>query len=145
MLACRANVGRLLPIGGSRESWTAMIPLWLEVKEFYREAAGREPRLAAMVRLVDDILASRYASGLFPWTSMYVLCVTQGAAIKPYDGPFLRIAPHLDGPIEFRYLDTSIADRQRHRLIKEGDAFARLELFIDRLHWFARIKPQRGA
>jgi hypothetical protein len=122
-----------------------MIMSWAEVKKFYQSLADKDPRLSPMLRLVKAVEASRYASGLYPWTSMADLCLQQVASGKPYDGPFLRISPRSDGTVEFRYLDTSVATRQWHRVVKADDAFARLESFIEQLHWFPRLKPRHDA
>jgi hypothetical protein len=69
------------------------------------------------------------------------LCITQLAtSAYPNDGPYLRISPLYVGSIEFRYFDTYVKQKQWHRIVKEDDAFARLERFFDQLHWFPRIK-----
>jgi len=122
-----------------------MIMTWAEVKEFYQSPADQDSRLTPMLRLVEAIETSRYAPGLHPWTSMAVLCVQQVASGKPYDGPYLRISPHSNGTIELRYLDTDVTSRQWHRTVKAEEAFARLERFIDQLHWFPRVRPHREA
>jgi hypothetical protein len=89
-----------------------------------------------MLRLVEQIEASRYARGIYAVTSMHDLCITQQPSGGYLDGPYLRISPLFDGSIEFRYFDTHVRQRQWHRIVKENDAFARLERFFDQLHWF---------
>ncbi len=91
-----------------------------------------------MLRLVEQIEASRYARGLYAWTSAVDLCIAQVPA--PYDGPYLHISVLHDGNIEFRYIDTAIEARQWHRVVAGEEAFSRLERFIEQLHWFARQK-----
>jgi hypothetical protein len=126
--------------GGQR-----MIMSWAEVKEFYQSLADQHPRLSPMLRLVEAVESSRYASGLYPWTSMADLCVQQVPSGKPYDGPFLRISPRSDSTVEFRYIDTGVESRQWHRVVEADHAFARLERFIEQLHWFPRLKPRHDA
>jgi hypothetical protein len=108
---------------------------WSEIESFYREL-GKDA--LGMLRLVERINASCYASMLYAWTSMLELCIVQLPCTYPYDGPFLRISPGSDGTMEFRYIDTYVASRQWHRLVKQEDAFRRLELFLAQLHWVAR-------
>jgi hypothetical protein len=88
--------------------------------------------------LVEQIKASPYVRGLHAWTSMHDLCVVQVPGADAYKGAHLRIRPFFDGRIEFRYVDTFITARQWSRVVKEEDAFSRLERFIDQLHWVAR-------
>jgi hypothetical protein len=92
-----------------------------------------------MVQLVQQIEASRYARGVWAWTSMTDLCLAQMPAIDPHPGPYLRILPLPDGNIEFRYFDTYVKERQWHRVVKADEAFSKLEQFFDQLHWFAQV------
>jgi len=120
-----------------------MIEPWSEIESFYRELAQPGLRAAdGMLRLVEQIGASPYAQALNAWTSMLDLCIAQAPGGSPNSGPYLRISPRGDGTIEFRYLDTAIEARQWHRVVKEDDAFERLERFIDQLHWVAGEKKR---
>jgi len=114
-----------------------MIRPWSEIRSFYEDLTSRGWQLQAMVRLTERIEASRYARGLYAYTSMYVLCVTQVPEISYiHNSPYLRISPLFDGNIEFRYLDTYIESRQWHRVVREDEAYQRLERFLDQLNWF---------
>jgi hypothetical protein len=116
-----------------------MIEPWSEIESFYRELVRPgEAAAHGMLRLVEQIAALPYAQALYAWTSMLDLCIAQVPAGRPYDRSYLRISPRGDGTIEFRYRDTAIEARQWHRIVKEEDAFQRLERFIDQLHWVAR-------
>ncbi len=115
-----------------------MIRPWDEIKRGYREVVDAGSNLGGMLRLVEQIEASQYARGLHAWTSMLDLCIVQVPCTYPYDGPYLLVRPLSDGTMEFRYVDTHIASRQWHRVVKEEDAFRRLERFIDQLHWVVR-------
>jgi hypothetical protein len=113
-----------------------MTSAWAEIVNRYRERAEAGVPLRGMLDLVEQIAASRYAQALHAWTSVQDLCIAQEArADSPYDGPYLRVTPRFDGTVEFRYVDTFIESRQWHRIVKEEDAFTRLERFIDQLHW----------
>jgi hypothetical protein len=114
-----------------------MITPWNEIRSFYEELVAHGLPLQAMVRLIEQIEASRYARGLYAYTSMHDLCVTQVPEISTIqNSPYLRISPLSDGNIEFRYLDTHIESRQWHRVVGEDEAYQRLERFVDQLHWF---------
>jgi hypothetical protein len=104
---------------------------WADIEATYR---GRD-EVAPMLRLVEQIRSSPYELKLHAWTSMHDLCIVQAPCTYPYDGPYLRISPRFDGTIEFRYFDTHIEDKQWHRVVNEDDAFARLERFMEQVHW----------
>jgi hypothetical protein len=90
-----------------------------------------------MHKLVSNIESSRYVPGLFAWTSAYDLCIAQTPVTYPYHGPHLRVSPLENGQLEFRYLDTQIEQKQWRRVVDGAEGFARLERFIEQLHWFA--------
>ncbi len=93
--------------------------------------------IESMLSLVTEIIQSKYKIGLFAWTSMHDLCITQQQVDYPYDGPYLKISPLFDGNIEFRYIDTNIESKQWYRVVKEEKAFLRLEKFLNQLKWFS--------
>jgi len=109
---------------------------WERIRQNYAAITHLGAAWKAMLNLVDEINASRYAEGLFAWTSMHDLCIVQTPVTYPYHGPYLRTSPQANGQIEFRYLDTLAADKQWHRTVAGDDAFRRLELFLNQLHWF---------
>jgi hypothetical protein len=95
-----------------------------------------------MVRLVTQIMDSRYAVGLFAWTSMHDLCIVQTEMeYPPYPTTYLRIRPvEEDGRfLEFRYLDTGPAEQQWHRVVEREHGFQQLEQFLKHLHWFPPV------
>jgi hypothetical protein len=107
---------------------------WSEIKSDYEKF---QSPLKGMVELVERLETSRYASGVWAWTSMTDLCLAQMPIIDdPYSAPYLKISPHLNGNVEFRYLDTHVGSRQWHRVVSEAEAFSRLEKFFEQLHWF---------
>jgi len=67
---------------------------------------------------------------------MFDLCVQQ-TDTPPQSGPYLRISPLHSGTVEFRYIDTAIADRQWHREAMAEDVVSRLDRFLDQLRWIA--------
>ena len=94
------------------------------------------PWTEGMLSLIDYISTSSLASGLYAWTSMFDLCITQSPAAYPYNGPFLRVSPQPDGQLEFRYVDTAVAERQWSRLVRPQDAVDRFNRFLEQLSWF---------
>jgi hypothetical protein len=117
-----------------------MIRPWSEIRFSYKRLVEAGYLAGSMVAFVEKIEASRYVNGLYAWISIYDLCVVQIPVKYPYDGPYLRIRPLFDGNIDFRFIDTTIEERQWHRLVREEDAFSRLESFIEQLHWFTPAK-----
>lgn len=112
-----------------------MIRPWEEIHTFYTTLKQTESN-RAMVQLVREIESSRYKEGLFAWTSAFDLCIVQTPVTYPYDGPHLKISPIKDGQLEFRYIDTPIEAKQWRRVVAGADGFARLERFLEQLHWF---------
>jgi hypothetical protein len=127
------------------ETKLPMTRSWNEIEARYRESVDAGVPVTGMLRLVEQIKVSTHARALHPWTSMHDLCIVQVPGDYPYDGPHLRISPRFDGTIEFRYIDTHVASRQWHRVVKEEDAFRRLERFMDQLHWVGREKKRDPA
>jgi len=115
---------------------------WADIVSHYRCRVEGGMDIGAMLRLVEQIEASSYARGLYAWTSMHDLCIVQVPGVDAYEGHHLRISPRFDGTIEFRYIDTPNREKQWHRVVKEEDAFQRLERFIDQLHWVVREKKR---
>ena len=107
---------------------------WSEIARFYGQFDTPSGR--AMLAFVSKIQGSRYAAGLFGWTSMMDLCVAQTPVQYPYDGPYLRISPVSPATVEFRHIDTRDEKKQWHRTVPIDGAFARLERFFDELRWF---------
>lgn len=113
-----------------------MIKSWDNIEDFYRTGSQTRADLKSMLSMVEGIMLSRYRDGLFPWTSMWNLCLAQHPVSYPYDGPYLLISPLFDGSIQFIYIDTPQKAKQWQRVMPENEAFARLENFFDQLHWF---------
>jgi hypothetical protein len=44
---------------------------WQKVTKFYRDRTENNPFFRPMMELAEQIAASKYASGLYPWTSMH--------------------------------------------------------------------------
>ena len=109
-------------------------PSWTEIREYYAQSDNWATRL--MLPFVKAIEESRYARGLHAWPSHFDLCITQIPVANAYDGPYLRVSAQKSGLVEFRYIDTHVKADQWHRTVPASEAFARLEKFIDQLHWF---------
>ena len=127
------------------ETKLPMTRSWDEIEARYREPVDASVSVRGMLRLVEQIKGSTYARALHAWTSMFDLCIVQIPCTYPFDGPYLRISPRFDGTIEFRYIDTPFESKQWHRVVKEEEAFQRLERFMDQLHWVGREKKRDAA
>ena len=93
--------------------------------------------VAALARHIHD---SALSSGLFGWTSMFDLCITQTEVFYPYDGPYLRVSPAMNGMVDFRYFDTMVTSQQWQRTVPASETIARLQGFLAQLHWFAAVQ-----
>ena len=117
---------------------------WEQIVSYFGAARVRsvsddlQAALGGIEDVAKSISQSAMRHGLFGWTSMLDLCVQQ-TDIEPYSGPYLRVSPLASGMIEFRYLDTTIENRQWHRTEVPTQAVWRLEAFFDQLGW--RTKP----
>ena len=118
---------------------------WESVRSYYADRFTKQGPdgtlpLDAMLDLVSSIEHSRYACGLYPWTSMHDLCIAQTPVVYPYQGPLLKISPTPDGNLDFRYVDASSEQQQWHRVVAPGHGFSRLEQFLEQLHWFTHAE-----
>lgn len=121
---------------------TLMTQSWESIRAFYSELTDTQPELTTaiairgMVELTRAIEHSKYESGLHAWTSMHDLCIVQTPVSYPYTGPRLMVSPLPGGKLEFRYFDAASNEKRWHRVVGESEGFARLELFVEQLHWF---------
>jgi hypothetical protein len=113
---------------------------WASIMVRYAEAPTSDASINGVATLARHIQATELSTGLFGWTSMFDLCITQTEVSNPYTGPYLRIKPLSDGMVEFRYLDTQIEEQQWKRTVPASETVARLRGFLAQLHWFA--EPQ---
>lgn len=90
-----------------------------------------------MLAICERIALSDLAQGIYGWTSVHELCITQTPVTYPETGAYLRISPLSHGRIEFRYFDTMIQQDQWHRVEPQANACARLLSFFAQLGWFS--------
>jgi len=117
------------------EAWTDIVARVRQMRGIGDEAF--QAAVAGVEEVAVLIAEGPLGAALFGWTSMHDLCVQQ-TDVAPYAGPYLRIAPQLSGMVEFRYLDTAIADRQWQRVVPAGAAPAQLATFLRQLGWMGR-------
>ncbi len=109
---------------------------WSSIVARYTEAATSDPSIACIAALTRHIQETELSFGLFGWTSMFDLCITQREVSYPYDGPYLRIGPRSEGMVEFRYIDTQVKAQQWQRIVPAAEVIPRLHSFLGQLHWF---------
>jgi hypothetical protein len=110
---------------------------WASIVARYAEAPTSDASINGVATLARHIRDTELSSGLFGWTSMFDLCITQTEVFYPYTGPYLRVKPQPAGMVEFRYLDTQIEKQQWQRSIPASETVTRLRSFLVQLHWFA--------
>lgn len=114
-----------------------MIRPWEDIQAYFAELVKIGLPCHSLLKLIEEIRQSQYSEGLFAWTSMHNLCISQApVVIYPHDSPYLRVSSLENDRLEFRYLDTAIEQRQWHRVVEGADGFARLKSFLTQLHWF---------
>jgi hypothetical protein len=114
---------------------------WREIVKHYSDYREDEASVRALGDLAARLSNSRYAGGLFGWTSLWTLCITQTEVSYPYDGPYLRLTPIRDGLIAFRYVDSADPKLQWHREVPADQAYDRLERFLlEDLKWFSSLR-----
>jgi hypothetical protein len=118
---------------------------WSAIVRRYAETPNVETSVCGIAALARHIEETELSIGLYGWTSMFDLCITQTEVAYPYLGPYLRVKPMLDGNIEFRYFDTLDQSKQWHRTVPAKDAIRRPRSFLGQLHWFASTSPANDA
>ena len=112
---------------------------WQKVTKFYRDITEENPFFRPMAELAEQIAASKYASGLYPWTSMHTLCISQTPEADS-DKEVLRIS--LDprgGVLVYDFQETgSTLPKYEHwiRRCSPDEGFSRFERFIRLKKWF---------
>ena len=82
----RSSIYRCLLVNRKHQSWG-------EIKDLYLGVKASTPWANDMIALVDHIASSQVAIGLFPWTSMFDLCIAQSFSSYSDSVPFLQISP----------------------------------------------------
>lgn len=109
---------------------------WPQIVALYKEYTGEDVSMAALLALSEYIADGPLSQGLFAWTSMFDLCITQTEVSYPYNGPYLRVSPMRVGLVEFRYIDTMQTDKQWHREVPGHEVTSQLSKFLAQIHWF---------
>lgn len=110
---------------------------WPDIVARYQEYEGDDIAIQGLITLTQRISDSHLSQGLYAWTSMFDLCITQTEVKYPYNGPYLCVSPKQDGHIEFRYIDTMQTEKQWHRTVATEDAIPCLLKFLNQLCWFS--------
>lgn len=110
---------------------------WPEILVYYQNLEDMIPSGSGMLAICERIALSDLARGIYGWTSMHELCITQTPVTYPNTGAYLRISPLRDGRIEFRYFDTMVPQGQWHRVELQTNATARLLSFFAQMGWFS--------
>jgi hypothetical protein len=116
---------------------------WPKIVEFYRGLTEQNPFFGPMRELAEEIAVSKYASGLFPWTSMYTLCISQTPEADS-DKEVLRISrDSLDGALVYDFQETaSRLPKYQHwiRRCPPEEGFSRFERFVQLKKWFVEYR-----
>jgi hypothetical protein len=117
---------------------------WQKVTEFYRDITEKNSFFRPMMELADQIAASKYASGLYPWTSMHTLCLSQTPEADT-DKEVLRISlDPRDRVLVYDFQETgSTLPKYQHwmRRCSTDEGFSRFERFVQLKKWFVDYGP----
>ena len=106
---------------------------WQEITKFYRDITERNSVFLPMMKLAEQIAVSKYASGLYPWTSMHTLCISQTSEADS-DKEVLRISlDPRDGALVYDFQETSSTLlKYKHwiRRCSPDEGFSRFERFV---------------
>ena len=87
-----------------------------------------------MLRLVENISASRYAHGLYGITSMFTLCLSQHPDFE-YGQNMLRV-DFADDRFTFSYSESAYSRREWQKECGRDEGFRTFEHVMSRLKWF---------
>jgi hypothetical protein len=112
---------------------------WNEITRFYRSLSEANPFFRPMMTLAEQIETSRYAQGLFAWTSMHTLCIAQTEEPNS-NKEVLRISLDTrEGALVLDFQETaSTLPKYQHwiRRCSPSEGFSRLEQFLRLKKWF---------
>ncbi len=112
---------------------------WQKVTKFYRDRTEENPFFLPMMELAQQIAASKYASGLYPWTSMHTLCMSQTPEADLTKEVFRIALDPQDGALVFDFQETgSTLPKYQHwiRRCSPDEGFARFERFVRLKKWY---------
>jgi hypothetical protein len=117
---------------------------WAEIAEQYRTLSEKHAGFRSMQNLVEQIVASKYSSGLFAVTLMQTLLIAQTPEFD-WDKEILRVSLDLDsGALVFDFQETGSKLRKYQHWIRRcppEEGFSRLERFLELKKWFVEYKP----
>jgi hypothetical protein len=117
---------------------------WPKVTKSYRDITEKNSFFRPMMELAEQISASKYASGLYPWTSVHTLCISQTPEADS-DKEVLRISlDPRDGVLVYDFQETgSTLPKYQHwiRRCSPDEGFSRFERFVQLKKWFVDYRP----
>jgi hypothetical protein len=122
---------------------------WPEVVRFYRDLLSHHGwKIEPMLQVVEQIANSQFAAGLFPYTSMFTLCIARRRDPRMFHEELRITFDPTGNEFQFEYWsDPSMKPGPWKRKCRAADAFPTLErLLLKRLRWFIRIgntEPQK--
>ena len=117
---------------------------WQKVTKFYREITEKNPFFRPLADLAEQIATSKYATGLYPWTSMHTLCISQTAEADT-DKEVLRISlDPTDRVLVFDFQETGSTLPKYEQWVRRcspDEGFPRFERFVQLKKWFVDYRP----
>ena len=117
---------------------------WPEIVEFYRHLTSEHGwAFQPMVRLVEQIAASEYAFGMFPYTSHSTLCIARTHHVRRGREELEITFDPVAQQFHFEYWSNPYVRIVRQgpwrRTCNEADGFSVLErILLKRVRWFKK-------
>lgn len=107
---------------------------WAVIAEQYRSLSEKQAGFRSMQNLVEQIVASKYSSGLFAVTSIHTLLIAQTPEFD-WDKEILRVSLDIgSGELVFDFQETGSELAKYQHWIRRSppeEAFSRLERFLE--------------
>lgn len=108
---------------------------WNDIIKFYRELNDVYGwNIKPMVSLVEEITSSRYAHGIFPFTSHDTLCISQNSQVDI--DPNLLLINFIGSRFIFKYRESVYAKNPWIKECNNENGFATFEHTMKTLKWF---------
>jgi hypothetical protein len=116
---------------------------WDDVQTFFADLVASNSFFTPMLKLVEQIASSVYATGLYPATSMHTLLIAQSPTFGPGE-IVLRIELNMNQEsFRFWYYEKSFGRAHEKEVAVEA-AFQTLEDFLKRRKWFLLLPEMRA-
>jgi hypothetical protein len=109
---------------------------WSEIAEHYRDLVEHDWDMRPMLRLVEQMTASDYATGIHATTSVSTLCIAQTAEFE-FDKEMLRVYLR-QGRFIFEYRESPYSINTWKKECENDQGFETFQHVVSQLGWFLK-------